>query len=687
MNAILEFFHTNPIGTFAVLLAAILGIPPLFERYLKLPGLVGLLVAGIVLGPQGLQLLNDKSESLKLLSDIGLVYLLFVAGMEIDLSDFRRIRNRSLGFGALTFGLPLVTGLTIGLLSGRYGWNASILIGSLLASHTPLGYPIARRQGVNRDESVTVTIGGTIFTDISALLVLAVCVGIHSGEFSINRLIVLLISLAIYAAAVLWGLDWLGKEFFRRSGDDEGNQFLFVLLGLFLASAGAVAIGVEKIVGAFLAGLAVNDVIRRGPVKEKVEFVGSVLFIPIFFINMGLLIDLQAFSKTPIWLCLAIVLGLIASKFLAAFTTKWLYRYSWPQMVMIWSLSLPQVAATLAATLVGFKVGLLRADILNSVLVMFLVTATLGPFLTARASVQLPQPAAPTPPSPKAEAEEELERRPFTAIVPVSNPATEQYLIELAGIIASPEKGRLVPLAIVSARVQMAIAELDSLQVNGQRLLERAASLGQKFPQVETVPLLRVDDDVARGILWASREQHADLILMGWSERAIGLRSRLFGSVLDSVLWGATCPVAIARLRDEPAAIQRILVPVKSLTLNSIRSLQLAQLLARANQAKVKLLHVRESWVPESVTAELREKLTGIVEQSDLKDRIDIEIVEDDTVDRAIIKQSQACDLIILRSANRETSGGLVVNDVTSQVVPELRCSTILLGYPRTESS
>ena len=271
-----EIFHT-PIAAFTILLLVSLFIPPWFER-LRLPGLVGLLLAGVILGSSGLGLLDPKSETIKLLSDIGKLYLMFVAGLEIDLEQFRQKKNRSLGYGFATFFLPLVMGTLIGRIFG-FGWNSSILIGSLFASHTLLGYPIVQRLGIVQNEAVIVTIGATIFTDISSLLVLAICVSIHGGEFSLFTLSIQLGSLAIYSALVLFGFDWAGKEYFRRTGDDEGNQFLFVLLAIFLAAVGAQIIHVEEIVGAFLAGLAVNDVVGRSPVKEKVEFVGSVLFI------------------------------------------------------------------------------------------------------------------------------------------------------------------------------------------------------------------------------------------------------------------------------------------------------------------------------------------------------------------------------------------------------------------------
>jgi Kef-type K+ transport system membrane component KefB len=319
MDSFFASIPNNPLTDFTILLLVTLTLPPLFER-LHLPGLVGLLFAGVVLGNDGLGWLSGESESIKLFSDIGKIYLMFVAGLEIDLNEFRRHRNRSLLYGVLTFLVPMLMGIAVGR-GFDLSWNASVLLGSLFASHTLLGYPIVQRLGVVRNEAVMVTIGATIFTDISALLVLAVCIAIHSGNFSAWSLVGQLVAIAVYSFVILVGFDWAGKEYFRRTGDEQSNQFLFVLLAVFLASVGAQMINVDKIVGAFLAGLAVNDAVGEGPVKEKVEFMGSTLFIPFFFVGMGLLIDIPAFISTMrdyFPLVLAIVGGLILSKGLAA---------------------------------------------------------------------------------------------------------------------------------------------------------------------------------------------------------------------------------------------------------------------------------------------------------------------------------------------------------------------------------
>ncbi|QHG15380.1 cation:proton antiporter [Nostoc sp. ATCC 53789] len=685
----------SPIVAFTILLTVIFTVPPIFER-LRLPGLVGLLVAGILLGQNGLKLLNPESETINLLSDIGKLYLMFVAGLEIDLEQFRKTRNRSIGFGILTFLVPMIAGIATGRLF-NFGWNTSVLIGSLLASHTLLAYPIVSRLGVVTNEAVTVTIGATIFTDTGALLVLAICVGIHGGEFSAMSLAILLGGLAIYTAVVLFGFDWAGKEFFRRSGDEQSNQFLFILLALFLASVGAQVIGVEKIVGAFLAGLAVNDVLGRSPVREKIEFIGSVLFIPCFFVDMGLLINIPAFIKTlsSIWLTLVIVVALIGSKFIAALLAKLLYRYNTAELLTMWSLSLPQVAATLAAALVAYQTvnpageRLISEGVLNSVIVLMLVTAILGPVITSRfaPSLQLSQTDFETDSLTtwwQGNEDEQVEKNqyPFTVVVPIYNPQTQRYLIEMAALLASHESGKIVPLAITRAHIQMDDPQLVTALDQSRERLNLAKEISQEF-EVEVSPAIRIDDDAALGISRASREQNASLVVMGWS-RTTGLRARLFGSVIDSVFWSSHCPVAVTRLLSSPKTIQRILVPVGDLTRQTIGALRLAQILADVNQAEVVLLHVCDRKTPQIRVENFVSQLSDITSKSQLEVNTNIQTIRGDDIARVIIREAQAFDLAVLRSVRYRTAGGLAVSEVTTQLIQELKCSIVLLGEPHS---
>jgi Kef-type K+ transport system membrane component KefB/nucleotide-binding universal stress UspA family protein len=698
MSELFSLLPDTPIIGFTILLLVTLTVPPLFER-LRLPGLVGLLVAGVLLGPSVTGLLSPDGELEKLLSDVGKVYLMFVAGLEIDLRDFKSTRNRSLSFGFATFAVPMAAGIALSLAFG-FGWVKAILIGSLLASHTLLAYPIIMRLGIAKEVSVGATVGATIFTDIGALMVLAMCVAAQAGDFSAQTVVSQVFMLAAFSLVVLVGLDRVGKRYFRNNGDKEGNQFLFVMAAVFLAAVGSQIVNVDKIVGAFLAGLAVNDVVGNGPVKEKVEFVGGVLFIPFFFVCMGLLIDLDLFVEsvtTNLVFTIGLTVALIASKFLAALVVKPIHGYRWQQTLTMWSLSMPQVAATLAAALVGLEQGILSALEFNAVIVMMLVTSVLGPLLTARFAGGLVEAApfkadgsaleldyalaeAPEVSELGAIPPEARHPSPFTVVVPIYNPITQRYLIEMAALLASHEGGHVVPITIARAQVHMDEPDLVTAISQGRKMLRKAEHLSQKF-NAPAFPVLRIDDDVSEGITRAAREQNANLILMGWSRR--GFRARLFGTLIDDVFWSSHCPVAVARLLAEPIDIHRILVPMKAITPQAVRTARFAQLFADTHTASVTLLHVHDPYTPAATIAALKAELSKIMADGP-PIPWEVQTLAGDNPAEVILHTAQSHDLVVLRSMRRRTVGGLSVSDVTHQVIDEATCSLVLFGEPHS---
>jgi Kef-type K+ transport system membrane component KefB len=388
-SGLLESLTQLPLlARFAVAMAIILVVPALCQKA-RLPSVVGLLLAGVVFGPHGLHVGPKSHEVAHFFADVGKLLLMFFAGLEIDLVQFRRTGRRSLAFGLATFVLPLAGGSLAGLSFG-YGWLAALLIGSLLASHTLLGYPIVQRLGLSRDEAVTVTVGATVFTDVASLMALAVCIPIHVAGFSAKAFLVQLAQLAVYVPLVVFGLGRLTEWLMPRVKTKEG-QFLVMLLAVAVAAIGAEAINLEGIIGAFLAGLALNRAAQESRAKHELEFLGNTLFIPMFFITIGFLIDPRVFAATlfaHLGLVVAIVGGLIVSKLLAALLSRRAFEYSRDQGLLMWSLSLPQVAATLAAAMVAFEAkdargrGLIDEPVFNTVIVLMVVTSVLGPVLT-----------------------------------------------------------------------------------------------------------------------------------------------------------------------------------------------------------------------------------------------------------------------------------------------------------------
>ncbi|QVL54433.1 MAG: cation:proton antiporter [Cyanobium sp. M30B3] len=679
-------------ATFALVLGLSVLVPPLVRR-LRLPDLVGLLLAGVLIGPHGLGWLRSESETIRLLSDVGVIYLLFIAGLEIDLVEFARIRQRSFRFGLLTFSLPMVGGLLLGLGFG-YSLLSSVLLGSMLSSHTPLGYPIVRSYGAVREESVVVAIGGTIFTDIAALVVLALTVGLARGGMGPLGAVGLLLRVAAYAALVLVLIQRLGRPLVRRNVNNDSQLFVLVLLAVFLAALAAELSGVEKIVGAFLAGLAVNGVLPEGRVKEQVIFVGASLFIPIFFIDLGLLLNLPAFLTTlqGSLFAVGLIATLLGTKGLASWWAGRLYRYDGAQMLTLWSLSLPQVAATLAATFVGFRAGLLDEQVLNSVLALMVVTATLGPSLTALAMPRLGR-AATSGLKATASGSLALARRSLTVLVPVANPENERPLLSLARLLIGGDAdhpGRVLPLAVVSPNQPEAggagAAALTAQLGRSRQLLDQARRISAE----QAIPchaLLRVDTDVAAGIARVAMEQGSDLVLMGLAAPS-RLGRWLFGDLVEATCRQVPCPVVVARLASEPSQWQRLLVPIKDLTAGALEQFQLAERLAAALGASVTLLHLHDPRLSAAALSALRRDLKRWGPGSERVANgngmsVNVELHPNHGVETTILRRGVDHDLVILRSQRRLVAGlPIPASDLTTRLLQRLSGTTLVISDP-----
>ena len=377
------------LAKFAIVMAIIAGAPALARR-VRIPELVGLLVFGVLLGPYILDVAPVNHPIVQFFGDLGRLMLMFAAGLEIDINLFRKAQTRSIIFGLITTIVPQVLGTVFGLAFG-YGIIPAIVIGSLLASHTLLALPIITRLGAIGLEPVVVTIGATMVSDTLSLIVFGICVSIYTTGFSLSGLAVQIVEVAIFVPLILIGVSRAGAWILNKLRDNQAGYFV-VMLGI-MAVAGELAdlINLPDIVGAFLAGLAVNAAVGDHPAKEKLDFFGRAFFIPIFFIVIGFLIVPGAVGRTILdnfWLVAGMVVSLILGKGIAAALAGRAFGYPRDARLTMWALTLPQVAATLAATLVGYNAlnaageRLLPEEIFNAVLVLLVVTSLLGPVLT-----------------------------------------------------------------------------------------------------------------------------------------------------------------------------------------------------------------------------------------------------------------------------------------------------------------
>jgi Kef-type K+ transport system membrane component KefB len=397
LGFIRDHLFTLPVlAKFALGMVMIVAIPRLCRR-LHAPGAVGLLIGGVIIGPYVLGFFGTERPIADFMAELGKLLLMFFAGLEIDLALFRRARNRSVAFGITTTVLPLALGTAVGLTFG-YATIPAIVIGSLLASHTLLGLPTLDKLGLKGLEPVTVTVGATVMSDTLSLVVFAICVSIYTTGFSASALALLLAEIAGYIVLVLLGLSRLAAYVLKRVEDEEDAYFVLMLCIMAIAAVLAVAIQLPGIVGAFLAGLAVNASARDKPASAKLEFLSKSLFIPIFFIVTGFLINPVTFVQGIIdnfLLVAGVIAALLVGKWIAAWVVGRIFGYSRDEQLTVWSLTLPQVAATLAATLVAHDTlgaagqRLLDDRMLNVVLVLVLLTAILGPVLTERFAPRL----------------------------------------------------------------------------------------------------------------------------------------------------------------------------------------------------------------------------------------------------------------------------------------------------------
>jgi|UniRef100_UPI003784993A Kef-type K+ transport system membrane component KefB len=395
----LPFLALAPMSRVAVICLFLVLLPQIMAR-LRLPPVVGYLLAGMLLGPGLLGVMLPEDSSTRFFSDLGKLLFMFFVGYEVNLEEFHKCRRDSMVFGSLTFLVPLLGGLMLGR-AGGYEWNASLLIGSIIASHTLLAYPLLAKAGLTQSRAAVITVGGTLFTDVAAMIILAITVSIHQTGFSWGFLAAEGAELLVFVPLVLFGLSRFAAFLLRRIGSTQEARIGILLAFIIVCSEAAHLIHLEGIVGAFLAGLALKRVIPAGFDIESLELVSRTLFIPVFFVATGLLVDFGVLRDTVTsqWpLVFGLTGVLILGKWVAARLTGRFTGLDPASTSVVWSLSIPQMAATLASAVVGYQVRnaagerLLDERFINATLFMVVVTCVIGPVLTGRFIRRLPAP-------------------------------------------------------------------------------------------------------------------------------------------------------------------------------------------------------------------------------------------------------------------------------------------------------
>ncbi len=560
----------NPVLQFSLILLIILFVPLLLGR-LKIPSLVSLIIAGAAVGPYGLNLML-RDSSITLFGTVGLLYIMFLAGLEIDVADFRKNSHNSILFGLYTFVISLVLGIAVGQIVLGFGWLSSVLIGSIFASHTLLIYPVVSKLGITRNKAVNIAIGGTIITDTLALLVLAVVAGMSTGELTGEFWLRLLASIASFSLVVLLLFPIVARWFFKRF-EDSVLQYLFVLSMVFFAGFLAEASGVEAIIGAFLGGLALNRLIpHTSALMNRIKFVGNAIFIPFFLIGVGMLIDIRAFFKgyRTIEVAVVITVAATAAKYLSAWISQRLFGFSVDQRRLMFGLISAHAAVALATVLIGYNIitgytfegeplRLLDESVLNGTILFILVTCTLATVIGEKGAqnIALAEASGEAREQGSAGSEERI-------LITINDLESVDELVNLSLTVRSQGARS----AIVALNVADNTLSDEAAEKNASKILDKAAVAASSADNT-LIPLLRFDSDVVNGIAGVIREQKITDLILGLHHKN-SLTDSFLGSVSESILDRCNLTTYIYKPVQPLSTIKRTIVVIPSGAENEI---------------------------------------------------------------------------------------------------------------------
>ena len=515
----------NPVLIFSLLLFIILIAPILLKR-IKVPGIIGLIISGVIVGPHGVNLLA-KTDAIHLFSTIGLLYIMFIAGLEMDLAEFNKKRHKSILFGFYTFFIPILLGFPVCYYLLGYNFNASVLTASMFATHTLIAYPIVSRLGLAKTEVVAVAVGGTILTDTAVLLILAIIKGNVSPDgLTLDFWLRLGIGLTLFALIMFLVIPRVTRWFFRKLESEKHSHYIFVLSVVFFSAFLSEIAGLEPIIGAFIAGMVLNPLIpHSSALMNRIEYVGNALFIPFFLISVGMLVDLTVLFSSYLTVFSAIVLSVTAllGKYLAAFFTQFSLKYSPIQRDLLFGLSSARAAASIAIVLVGFELKIIDETLLNSSAVLILITCTIASFVTERsAKKQIILGASDA-------SEKDLITK-EKILLPVANFSNFEKLLDFAILFKDKKSKSAITMLSVVTNDADAEANIAEAQKRIETVKLHASASETKVDFITTI-----DFNPGNGIARTSREVMANTILLGWPRKK-GFIDKLMGEVLEQVL-------------------------------------------------------------------------------------------------------------------------------------------------------
>jgi Kef-type K+ transport system membrane component KefB len=537
----------NSVLILSIVLLIILFSPLVFRKF-KIPGIIGLILAGILIGPNTLHLI-EKTTSFELFSKTGLLYIMFLAGLEIDMQEFKQNRSKSIVFGAFTFFIPIISGFFVCIYVFQFQFWAALLLASMFSTHTLLSYPIVSNMGIVKNRAVQLTFGGTIITDTAVLILLGIITNVVKNEISSVFWIKTIIMLSALVLGTLFLLPRITRWFFRNLEGQGSSQYIYVLAVVFLSAFFSELAGVEPIIGAFLAGLALNRVIPHNSVlMNRIIFIGNTLFIPFFLISAGMLVDLKLFFQGSGALIFAGILSFVAllTKYFAAKITQFIFKLSKDEGNIIFGLSASHAAATLAVIKVGYDIGLFDNNVINGTIILILITCLASSFMTERAGRKLAIAEKDT--------DYKTEKRTEKILVPLTNNEGINRLIDLALILKNPKSNEpLYPLSIVED-------DLDADEkLNGSRKLlasisEQVAAMDKKMEVLKKVDLNIVD-----GIVRTAKAYSITDIVLAYQTNS-NSANFIFGSKADQLVSKADQFTVVSKILQPFSTFQKVVV-------------------------------------------------------------------------------------------------------------------------------
>ena len=524
---------TEPTWIYLGVLSIVLFAPLLFNR-LRMPHIIGMILAGLLIGPNGLNIL-DHDDSFELFGEVGLFYIMFLASLEINMQEMKQAKGGALLMGLAVFAIPMALGMLANTFILKYdNLMTSILLASMYASYTLISYPIVARYGLSRLRCVNFVVGGTVITDTLTLFVLAIIVGISKGEANVWFVLLMFVKLMAVGAIITFLFPRIARYFFRNYNDSV-IQYIFVMMLLFLGAGLMKLAGMEGILGAFITGLVLNRLIpHSSPLMRRIDFVGNAIFIPFFLIGVGMMIDISVLFKGGNSLMVAgvMVATALTGKWIASFFVSKVFRMSSDERNLMFGLSTSQAAATLAAAIVGNKIGLLNDDVLNGTILLILVTCIVSSMTSDRASRKLILSGKVLNTAKAVSSKKTL--------LALANPGMVDRLMDLALLVR--KENSQIPLSAIT----VVLDEDKQRQQNGTKVLDHAANIAASV----NVPLLtkmRLTTNLAHGIVHEVKENDYRELILGFHKKETANDSFL-GNVLPEVLNSLDCQVVMARM-------------------------------------------------------------------------------------------------------------------------------------------